>query len=134
MHGRGNLLNQIIFNGFFLRWTYNDFFDRYRMLIPWKKINWDSLNDTCNTILSSHIEVIFLFFYIFFIYPFWYTTIVTNTWHRNSYLGDVQMLVSYQIIIWYLTLGIGNYPIPTYRRAYSTLWNESCLILISSKF
>jgi len=41
----------------FHRWAYNEFFDRYRMLIPWKKINWDSLNDTCNTILSTHIDV-----------------------------------------------------------------------------
>ena len=34
------------------------------MLIPWKKINWDSLNDTCNTIMSALIDVS-VFFFIF---------------------------------------------------------------------
>lgn len=39
------------------RWAYNEFFERYRMLISWKKINWDSLHDTCKTIMHSLIQV-----------------------------------------------------------------------------
>ncbi|XP_057301771.1 unconventional myosin-Va-like isoform X2 [Hydractinia symbiolongicarpus] len=42
--------------GYPSRWTYKEFFDRYRMLIPWKSIDWDSLHGTCHNILSSHIQ------------------------------------------------------------------------------
>ena len=42
---------------FFVRWTYGEFFDRYRMIIPSKMVDWEKFRDTCKYILEKYIQV-----------------------------------------------------------------------------
>jgi len=43
--------------GFPSRWTYGDFFHRYRVLVHSKDINFDSLRATCERIVTNVIKV-----------------------------------------------------------------------------
>lgn len=42
--------------GFPSRWTYLDFFYRYRVLCKFKDINWDNMKETCKKILAKQIR------------------------------------------------------------------------------
>ncbi|XP_047130704.1 unconventional myosin-Va isoform X1 [Hydra vulgaris] len=43
-------------SGYPSRWSYQEFFYRYRILVPWKKIKWDNLIETCRIILDNVIQ------------------------------------------------------------------------------
>jgi len=40
-----------------LRWTYKEFFDRYRMLLPWRRVRPNDVYRMCETILTNVIKV-----------------------------------------------------------------------------
>jgi len=41
----------------YIRWTYKEFFDRYRMLLPWQRVRPSDVRRMCETILTDVIKV-----------------------------------------------------------------------------
>ena len=46
-----------VYNLFGYRWTYKEFFDRYRMLLPWRRVSPSDVRRMCEMILNSVIKV-----------------------------------------------------------------------------
>ena len=44
-------------NAGYIRWTYKEFFDRYRMLLPWRRVRPSDVRRMCETILTDVIKV-----------------------------------------------------------------------------
>jgi len=51
--------------GYPSRWTYEDFFYRYRMILPSNMVDWESYKDTCRVILEKYIQVLETYFVLY---------------------------------------------------------------------
>lgn len=58
-----NLVNNMLLNYKYVRWTYVDFFLRYRVLLKSNQINRNDPKLTCQRIVEEHIQVCLNLYY-----------------------------------------------------------------------
>ena len=80
-----------VFN--FYRWTYKEFFDRYRMLLPWRRVRPADVRRMCETILSSVIKVCTLYVYNYI------CIVCVRLWWLQKFYSSITCIESK--LLWY---------------------------------